>query len=222
MNRHRHPLWRIAGCLAATALFVAGCTSSSADGPTDSSGSGSSAAPSPSVADLSPSPSSSVAPSEVPTSSGPATIPTEASGSPDPAAQEATDRAAIEAQWAAFWGVYNGIVRTPSEQRPQALGAVAVDPVLSQIVDAAARFDSQGLDYYGSVVRHPYWVTPVNGQPFAVMRDCQDQSQYGSVYVATDVKRSVGVDRNSLQAGFVVTGQVFRTAELGDANHRYL
>ena len=100
--------------------------------------------------------------------------------------------------------MYNGVVRTPLEQRRQALKAVAVDPILSEIVDAAARFDSQGLDYYGSVAQHPYWLNPVNGRPFAVMRDCQDQSQYGSVYVATNAKRSVGVDRNSMQAGFVM------------------
>jgi len=195
--------WRVAGCLTAVAVLVAGCTSSSADGPTGSSGSASSAAVSPSVAEVSTSPSSSVASNDVATSSIPATIPTSVSGSPDPAAQEAIDRAAIEAQWVAFWDIYNGIVRTPTEQRRRALEPVAVDPILSEIVDAATRFDSQGLDYYGSVVQHPYWPTPVNGQPFAVMRDCQDQSQYGSVYVANNVKRSVGVDRNSLQAGFV-------------------
>ena len=195
--------WRVAGCLAAMAVLVAGCTSSSADGPTGSSGSGSSSAVSPSVADLSTTPISAVASSDVTTSPTPATIPTDVSGPPDLAAQEVADRAAIEAQWVAFWDVYNGIVRTPSEQRHRTLESVAVDPILSEIVDAAARFDSQGLDYYGSVVQHPYWVTPVNGQAFAVMRDCQDQSQYGSVYVATNAKRSVGVDHNSMQAGFV-------------------
>lgn len=202
-NRRRPSLWHIVGCLAATALFVAGCTTTAADGPTVSSGPGSSAAVSPSVADVTTSPSSSVASSDVTTSPEPATTSTNGSGQPDSATQEANDRAAIEAQWVAFWDVYNRIVRTPSEQRHRALEPVAVDPILSEIVDAAARFDSQGLDYYGSVVQHPYWVTPVNGEAFAVMRDCQDQSQYGSVYVATNVKRSVGVDRNSLQAGFV-------------------
>jgi len=201
VNRSRLSLWRIAGRLTATAVFIAGCTSSTAEAPTGSSGSGSSVMASPSVADVSTSRSPSAASSVVTTPPEPAT--TEASASPDPAAREATDRAAIETQWVAFWDVYNRIVRTPSEQRQRALESVAVDPILSEIVDAAARFDSQGLDYYGSVVQHPYWLTPVDGQAFAVMRDCQDQSQYGSVYVATNVKRSVGVDRNSLQAGFV-------------------
>src|SRR5664279_2978355 len=151
VNRSRLSLWRIAGCLTATAVFIAGCTSSTAEAPTGSSGSGSSVMASPSVADVSTSPSPSAASSVVTTPPEPAT--TEASASPDPAAREATDRAAIETQWVAFWDVYNGIVRTPSEQRQRALESVAVDPILSEIVDAAARFDSQRLDYYGSVVQ---------------------------------------------------------------------
>ena len=202
MNRTRPSKPRIAGYLAATAMLITGCTFGTTDDPTASTAS-SSAAPTPSVPGVSTSPRSSIAASDIATPPEPATTPTDVSGSPDPAGQEATDRVAIEAQWAAFWGVYNGVVRTPLERRRQALEAVAVDPILSEIVDAAARFDSQGLDYYGSVVQHPYWLNPVNGRPFAVMRDCQDQSQYGSVYVATNVKRSVGVDRNSMQAGFV-------------------
>ena len=102
-----------------------------------------------------------------------------------------------------FWKVYNGIVRTPAVQREEALETVAIDPIRSEIVRAADRFEAQGLDYYGSVVEHPYWVTPVNGHKFAVMRDCQDQSRYGSVWVSTGANRSIGVARNSLQAGFV-------------------
>jgi len=208
MTRHRYGVFRsaafpIAGCVAGVALLVAGCTSGSADGTTRSSTSASSAAPTPSVAELSPSASSAAITSADPASTNPSSALTQTSESLDPAAQEAADRAAIEAQWAAFWGTYNAIVRTPEDQRSTALGKVAVDPILSEILEAAARFDSQGLDYYGSVVQHPYWTSPVDGQPFAVMRDCQDQGGYGSVYTSTGVKRSVGVNRNSIQAGFV-------------------
>jgi hypothetical protein len=199
--------WRVAGCLAAVALFVAGCTSSSADGPTGSGGSGSSAAVSPSVADVSTSPSSSVASNDVATSPTPATIPTEVSALPDPAVQEATDRAAIESQWKKFWNVSENIIRTPAEMREAALGEVSVDPIKSRILNAANKSASEGIDYYGSVVQHPYWVDPVDGKDFAVMRDCQDQSQYGSIEVASGNKRTVGVARDSLQAGFVRDSQ---------------
>ena len=208
MNTHRHgppraAPRRITACAAAVALLVAGCTSTTADDPTTATASKSSTAPTPSVVDVSPIASLPVSPSSDLTSSEPSTKPTETSGSLDPATQDAADRAAIEAQWAAFWSVYNGIVRTPTDQRSSVLSTVAVDPILSEILGAADRFDSQGLDYYGSVVQHPYWVTPVSGQPFAVMRDCQDQSGYGSLYTSTGVKRSVGIDRNSIQAGFI-------------------
>ena len=142
-----------------------------------------------------PSPTPSVIDVPPPSSAAPSSL--------DPAAQEAADRAAIEAQWVKFWQIYNGIVRTPAEQRSALLDTVAIDPVKSEMIDAAQRFESQGLDYYGSVIQHPYWDFPVGGQSVAVLRDCQDQSKYGSIWVATGEKRSVGVDRNNLQAGFV-------------------
>ena len=199
--------WRVAGCLAAVAVLAAGCTSTSADGPSGSSGSASVAAVSPSVADLSTTPISAVAPSDVTTSPETATTPTEVSALPDPALQEATDRAAIETQWKKFWNVSENIIRTPAEMREAALGEVSVDPIKSRMLSAANKSASEGIDYYGSVVQHPYWVDPVDGRDFAVMRDCQDQSQYGSIEVASGNKRSVGVARDSLQAGFVRDSQ---------------
>jgi len=152
---------------------------------------------------MSTSPRSSVAASDIAPSSEPATIPTDASGTADPAQQEATDRAAIEARWVAFWEVSENIIRTPADMREAALGDVSVDPIKSRILNAANKSASEGIDYYGSVVQHPYWVDPVDGKDFAVMRDCQDQSQYGSIEAASGNKRTVGVARDSLQAGFV-------------------
>jgi hypothetical protein len=73
----------------------------------------------------------------------------------------------------------------------------------SKILAAAADFDAKGLDYYGAVIQHPYWLDSISGGDVAVMRDCQDQSNYGSIYAATGEKRTVGVERDSLQVGFV-------------------
>ena len=195
--------WRAVAVVAAVALGVAGCTSSSADGPSSST---SLTVGSPSVIDTStisaPATASSSAASptpsviDVPT---PSSVPT----SLDPAAQEAADRAAVEAAWAEFWTVYESIVRTPPELREQALGKVSVDPIKGRILAAATDFDSQGLDYFGTVVQHPYWLDSIAGGEFAVMRDCQDQSNYGSIYVASGQRRTVGIERDSLQAGFV-------------------
>ncbi len=63
-----------------------------------------------------------------------------------------------------FWQVYYNIVKTPSDKRKYVLSDVAVDPILTDILEAAATFDRQGLDYYGAVTTNPYWVTPVDGQ----------------------------------------------------------
>jgi hypothetical protein len=130
-------------------------------------------------------------------------------------AQEDADRAEIEAQWRRFWDLYLNSVKTPADKRKAALSQVAVDPILSEVLNAATDFEQQGLDYYGNVTINPYWTRPVNGQPFAIMRDCQDQSKYGSYYVATGKKRSVGVERDSLQVGFLLgNDDVWRVQQL--------
>ena len=203
MNRPSPSLWRIAGCLAATVVFVGGCTSSSADGPTGSSGSGSSSAPSPSVADVSPSPSSPVATSAVPTSSDPATVPTQVSGPPDPAAQEVLDRAAIEQAWAHFWEVTDSLPTVPEAERRDAASGVAVEPTFSQVLEQAKHLADNGLVVYGTSKFHPYWEQSVDGKSTAVMGDCTDTSQSGSIVTATGEKRTVGVPDNNTRVTLV-------------------
>ena len=188
-----------AGCaVCAVLVLVASCTTSSADGPTSSSAS---AATSASVVD----PNTRLSKAS-PASPTPSVIepPTPTLISLDKTAQEAADRAAIEAQWAAFWKVYIGIVRTPQNQRSAALDAVSVDPSKGRVLDAASRLEEDGLDYYGDVALHTYSIDLDADGSQAVLMDCQDQSQYGSIYVATGKKRTVGVDHNHTQARFVL------------------
>lgn len=201
MNSAKSNLRNLARYVAAVVVScAAACTSTSA-------GSfGTSTATTPGASDVAPSSGSTIAISSATPGLASDVIDTPTSTTPsslEPATQEAADRAAIEAQWAKFWEVYIGIVRTPSEQRSGVLDGVAVDPVKSEMLDAAERFESQGIDYYGFVTQHPYWVAPVGGQSMAVMRDCQDQRQTGTVWVATGETRTSGGNRNSLQAGFV-------------------
>ncbi|HEY5844364.1 MAG TPA: hypothetical protein VIU87_23410 [Mycobacterium sp.] len=190
---------RVASVVGAVLALAAGCTSTSADGPTSTA-----------IVSLTVSPSV-VGPSTAPpaettsTSPSPSVIepstPSPTSGEISP--QEAADRAAIEAQWRTFWEVYVNIVRTPEDQRSASLDAVSVDPIKSRILAAAQRFSSEGIDYYGTVVNNPYWPTPVDGQEFALLRDCMDQSQYGSLFVASGEKRSTGIDHDHVQGGFI-------------------
>jgi hypothetical protein len=212
MTRRRDDRWRIALCGAALTLVVAGCTSEAADGATPSGPPARTATPSVAAPPSTVSGSATVtAPmssrastlSSTPSSPKPTGTTKPTPTSLDSAAREKADRAAIEAQWIKFWDAYENIIRTPSELRSSALDAVSVDPIKSRILGAARKFESQGLDYYGSVVQHPYWIESIGGGNFAVIRDCQDQSNYGSVYVSSRKKRTVGVPRDSLQAGFV-------------------
>lgn len=190
---------RAGGVCAWTLVLIAGCASSAAEGPSSSAEK--------SVGVSSPA----IGPSSARTgSAGRASLPASAiDPSPSTSApsttsrQESADRAAVEAQWARFWQVYNNMVRTPSEQRGDRLDEVAVEPIKSQILGAAEKFDKEGIDYFGSVVQHPYWTQPIGQGSVAVMRDCKDQSGYGSVWVATGQRRSIGVSNNNLQAEFI-------------------
>lgn len=215
MNRPRPSRPRIVGCLAATAVFIAGCTSSTADAPTGSSGSGSSVAVSPSVADVSSEPISPSASSATTTGSAePAGLPS-TQESFDAAAQEVSDRAAVEQAWAHFWEVNDQLVRVPDSEREELASTVAVDPSLSQMLNDARSLESDGLDYYGTSVYHPYWEQSIAGQPTAVMGDCTDTSQAGSLETSTGKHRTAGVPDNNTRAVFVKgTDSKWRVSEI--------
>jgi len=201
MNRPRASRPLFVGCLAAIAVFVAGCTSSTADAPTGSSGSGSLVAVSPSVADVSTSPTS-PGPADGPSSSFAATSPSQAA-TIDPASRESADRAAIEAQWTKFWDVYIGLVRASKDERPDLAATVAVDPTLTNLLKSAENFDAVGRDNYGFVIHRPSFLEDIGGARSAVLSDCQDQSQFGSIDVASGKTLTVGVDRDNIKADFV-------------------
>ena len=184
---------------AGVLILVAGCTSSTADGPTSTAVT--SATVSPSVIDpssLQPSPSA-------PPSSSPSAVepPASTPASSDISPQEAADRAAIEAQWAKFWRTYVDIVRTPSELRAAALDSVSVDPTKSRVLKDAVDLESAGLDNYGDVLLNVYQIDFLDDGVSAVIQDCQDQSGFGSVFVESGKKRTVGIDHNHMQAGLI-------------------
>lgn len=101
-----------------------------------------------------------------------------------------------------FWGIYPEMVRIPEGERAARLATVAVDPLAARLLDAAARFTNEGLDYFGAPVLNPFWAEPVDGQGFAILRDCQDQRNYGSLYSNSGEKRTAGTDRYNVRAEF--------------------
>lgn len=202
----------IAGLLIA-ALAIAGCTNTAPGGSTTSGALSMSVTPS--VADSpdqptpEPSPTvSSAASSGSPSSDGLDTSTRSAASaqsSENLSPQEAADRAAIEAQWIKFWVVYDEIVRTPVAQRKERLQSVAVSPALDEVLEAANQADADGIDNYGTWSHRLSWETPVAGQTTAVISDCQDQSQTGTIDVASGKTLTVGKSRSHMRGEFVKT-----------------
>jgi hypothetical protein len=64
-----------------------------------------------------------------------------------------------------------------------------------------AVFSATHLTGYGYVVNHPY-VTTLRTADSAVVKDCMDESHYGSM-TTSGVKKTVGVSRDNTTAALV-------------------
>jgi len=130
-------------------------------------------------------------------------------------AGEAAVREAVEAQWVKSWDVLLGIGATPAADREALAATVAIDPTKSKMLEAGTQFDSQGLRTYGALGHRISWPQPINGKSTALIDDCQDASQTGSLETATGNKVTVGVPRDHYQ-GNLVKGDdgVWRVAEV--------
>ena len=117
------------------------------------------------------------------------------SDAPDP-------RLAVQQAWSKFWSVYVGMHRMPAAEVGVALEAVTVNPTLQLMKTTLTLFREAHLDDYGYVVSHVY-ATTVKTPTTAVVKDCMDQSHFGSVYTTTGKKRSVGVARDNTTASLV-------------------
>ena len=170
--------------LLAVTAFVTGCSGSSGvntEDPTSATGSTTpSATLPPSTASASP---STATPS---TSEGSVTgSPSGAVGTDGLSPQESADRAAIEAQWNKFWEVYLELPHTPEGDRQALAASVAVDPGLTNLLTDAKTVEQKGWDSYGQIIHRISWPQPVDGKATAVIADCQDTSQAGSLETST-------------------------------------
>ncbi len=135
-----------------------------------------------------------------PTVSGTSSPPISSSLATDLTAQETQDRAAVEAAWSKFWSVYTTLHTIPPAQLDAAVASVSVDPTSKGMLAEYATSLTQKLTDYGYVVTHPYWQQSINGSSTAVMGDCQDQSNFGSVSTVSNDKRTVGVAHDNIKA----------------------
>lgn len=113
--------------------------------------------------------------------------------------QEQVDRASVEAQWIKSWDIYRTLQRLPEDERQAAAATVAVDPALSLMLDDAKSVSEKGWDTYGTIGHRISWPKPIDGSNQAVISDCQDGSQAGSLDIATGAKKTVGVERALFQ-----------------------
>jgi hypothetical protein len=187
--------------LAATAL-VTGCSGSSGVNTEDLT----SATGSTTISATLPSSTASASPSTAPPSTASASTeasPSDAPGTDGLSPQESADRAAIEAQWNRFWQVYLELPHTPEGDRQAMAAEVAVDPGLTNLLTDAKTVEQKGWDSYGQIIHRISWPQPVDGKTTAVIADCQDTSQAGSLETSTGNKMTVGVERNPLQGNLV-------------------
>ena len=172
MHLPRQSPLRIIFALVTTVVAV-GCSGSGSGVTVEPIASTASSASS-SVSEPSPLPSSS-------TSSSSLALSTATASPSGTDAAEAADRAAAEAQWIKSWDVYLEIARTPPEEREALAATVTVDPTKSRMLADAQEFDKQGLQTYGQLGHRISWPQPINGSDRAVIDDCQDASQSGSL-----------------------------------------
>lgn len=158
-------------------------------------------------------------------------MPAEASALPMPASngtdptvpaansQERADRDAIEAVWRQAWLTYETIPDVPAEERRDLVYASFTDPVAAQLLELAAKADANGDTFFGHSVLHPFWYRAVNGLDYAVMGDCRDSSETGSMNRATGQVRWMGKADSTTVGSFVkdpLTGgwKVFQVTNL--------
>jgi len=111
----------------------------------------------------------------------------------------------VEKAWQHYWDVYLVLeTKYPSSQWTKLVGAIAVDPIRSQILVQAAKYRVEKIEAFGYVVTRPSWPQPIAGRTTAVMADCQDGTHAGSRYVTTGKQKTVGEARTSIRATFVM------------------
>ena len=125
---------------------------------------------------------------------------------PDPSSSQTTPpssdpRLAVQQAWSRFWSVNVRLHSIPTGELESAITNVAVDPALGQMRSERAVFSATHLTGYGYVVNHPY-ATTLRTADSAVVKDCMDESHYGSM-TTSGVKKTVGVARDNATAALV-------------------
>jgi hypothetical protein len=115
---------------------------------------------------------------------------------------EAANRAAIEAVWAKYWVISLGLTKVPAIDRLTLMETVAIPSIATTVVGGAAKEVTAGEAGYGRVVHRPSWATPVGGKSTAVMNDCMNDYNAGTLDVKTGKPIRAGIYRDNFRATF--------------------
>jgi len=130
----------------------------------------------------------------------------------DAAAHEQADRAAATDVWRKFINVTFTIDDMPPDQVDAAVKAVAVEPPLSLLLKKRADALAAGQGTYGVPVSYVLWPQPINAATTAILLDCQDGSQAGSLDTKTGNKLGVGTVNTPIQGTLSRTTDGWRVA----------
>jgi hypothetical protein len=109
----------------------------------------------------------------------------------------------VETAYRRFWlieAVFDS--RYPQSRWASVLAQVAVDPILTRLVDGAVVQHRNGVRVYGQVLPRPT-IPAVNGARSVTITDCQDDSHTGQADAVTGEPRSVGIARTPVTAKLV-------------------
>jgi hypothetical protein len=107
-------------------------------------------------------------------------------------------KAAVTAAWRRYWHVYDTLPNRPQSSWKTEVSQVAFDPIRKELLVEMRKNAEDGLGAYGRTVLHVKSVKLKSGGT-ATIRDCQDDSQGGSVKVKTGRKVTVGKDHNLIR-----------------------
>ncbi len=119
-----------------------------------------------------------------------------------PADPEAADRVAIEAVWTKYWITTKGLLKVPAGNRLNVMTTIAVPALAATVVSETAQEEAAGQGEYGVIVHRPYWATPVGGKSTAVMTDCMNSYNAGTLDVKTGKHLRAGTYRDNTRATF--------------------
>ncbi|RIJ69885.1 hypothetical protein D1871_20545 [Nakamurella silvestris] len=138
-----------------------------------------------------------------------------------PADPEAEARRDIEKVWRTYWRIYTTSTAMTPEDLKSAISAVAVDPIRTDVIKQAQYFHDKGLEKYGSAQNHPSFSGSGGSHTLGIqdskayLGDCLDLSGFGSRYVSTGKKRTVGLKQDHVVGEFTKgSGSVWKLRQI--------